>query len=221
MRAPVQADLIQRKLFTVHYHIYAAPAYLARANKPDCRRGSAPISSSFMARRRRQRSRSENWLANQVIRLEPAAAAARSHQQYFRDPAGDGSGNGNWQRCRTMWPPDERASCGSCRDRRSNLRRASRLLRRASPVQARRRLPRLLVGSRRSGKILTRNYRAQRTGIHTPASNRDRACGAGVNTSAGTTSSIRTRMAIAAIHKTFITPPTKSSAINAQQQPTQ
>jgi DNA-binding transcriptional LysR family regulator len=28
MRAPVQADLIQRKLFTVHYHIYAAKTYL-------------------------------------------------------------------------------------------------------------------------------------------------------------------------------------------------
>jgi DNA-binding transcriptional LysR family regulator len=28
MRAPVQADLIQRKLFTVHYHIYASKAYL-------------------------------------------------------------------------------------------------------------------------------------------------------------------------------------------------
>jgi len=28
MRAPVQADLIQRKLFTVHYHMYAAKAYL-------------------------------------------------------------------------------------------------------------------------------------------------------------------------------------------------
>jgi DNA-binding transcriptional LysR family regulator len=28
MRAPVQADLIQRKLFTVHYHVYAAQAYL-------------------------------------------------------------------------------------------------------------------------------------------------------------------------------------------------
>ena len=28
MRAPVQADLIQRKLFTVHYHMYAARAYL-------------------------------------------------------------------------------------------------------------------------------------------------------------------------------------------------
>jgi DNA-binding transcriptional LysR family regulator len=28
MRAPVQADLIQRKLFTVHYHMYAARGYL-------------------------------------------------------------------------------------------------------------------------------------------------------------------------------------------------
>jgi DNA-binding transcriptional LysR family regulator len=29
LRAPVQADLIQRKLFTAHYHIYASKAYLA------------------------------------------------------------------------------------------------------------------------------------------------------------------------------------------------
>ncbi len=29
MRAPVQADLIQRKLFTVHYHMYASKDYLA------------------------------------------------------------------------------------------------------------------------------------------------------------------------------------------------
>jgi DNA-binding transcriptional LysR family regulator len=28
LRAPVQADLIQRKLFTVHYHMYASKAYL-------------------------------------------------------------------------------------------------------------------------------------------------------------------------------------------------
>jgi DNA-binding transcriptional LysR family regulator len=28
MRAPVQADLIQRKLFTAHYHMYAAKSYL-------------------------------------------------------------------------------------------------------------------------------------------------------------------------------------------------
>ena len=34
MRAPVQADLIQRKLFTVHYHLYATPQYLARHGTP-------------------------------------------------------------------------------------------------------------------------------------------------------------------------------------------
>ena len=34
MRAPVQADLIQRKLFTVHYHIYATQAYLDAAGTP-------------------------------------------------------------------------------------------------------------------------------------------------------------------------------------------
>jgi DNA-binding transcriptional LysR family regulator len=34
MRAPVQADLIQRKLFTVHYHIFASPDYIARHGAP-------------------------------------------------------------------------------------------------------------------------------------------------------------------------------------------
>ena len=31
---PMQPDLIQRKLFTVHFHIYAAPAYLAKHGTP-------------------------------------------------------------------------------------------------------------------------------------------------------------------------------------------
>ncbi|HUO88993.1 MAG TPA: LysR family transcriptional regulator [Rhizomicrobium sp.] len=34
MRAPVQADLIQRKLFTVHYHMYATKEYLERYGTP-------------------------------------------------------------------------------------------------------------------------------------------------------------------------------------------
>src|SRR6201985_2853840 len=34
MRAPVQADLIQRKLFTVHYHMYASKEYLAEHPAP-------------------------------------------------------------------------------------------------------------------------------------------------------------------------------------------
>ena len=34
MRAPVQADLIQRKLFTVHYHIYAAKEFVKKQGMP-------------------------------------------------------------------------------------------------------------------------------------------------------------------------------------------
>src|SRR5690606_27430604 len=34
MRQPQQPDLIQRKLFTVHFHLYASPAYINRHGKP-------------------------------------------------------------------------------------------------------------------------------------------------------------------------------------------
>ncbi|AXS42047.1 LysR family transcriptional regulator [Breoghania sp. L-A4] len=34
LRQPVQPDLIQRKLFTVHFHLYASPAYLQRFGSP-------------------------------------------------------------------------------------------------------------------------------------------------------------------------------------------
>lgn len=34
LRAPTQPDLIQRRLFTVHFHAYAAPEYLKRHGKP-------------------------------------------------------------------------------------------------------------------------------------------------------------------------------------------
>ena len=34
LRQPVQADLVQRKLFTVHFHAYASPAYLKRNGHP-------------------------------------------------------------------------------------------------------------------------------------------------------------------------------------------
>jgi len=35
MRQPQQPDLIQRKLFTVHFHVYASPAYISRFGKPN------------------------------------------------------------------------------------------------------------------------------------------------------------------------------------------
>lgn len=34
LRQPLQADIIQRKLFTVHFHIYASPSYIARHGQP-------------------------------------------------------------------------------------------------------------------------------------------------------------------------------------------
>ncbi|MCY0147974.1 LysR family transcriptional regulator [Hoeflea sp. G2-23] len=34
LRQPQQPDLIQRRLFTVHFHIYAAPSYIARHGEP-------------------------------------------------------------------------------------------------------------------------------------------------------------------------------------------
>jgi DNA-binding transcriptional LysR family regulator len=35
MRQPVQADLIQRKLFDVHYHVYGSPDYVTRKQEPN------------------------------------------------------------------------------------------------------------------------------------------------------------------------------------------
>lgn len=35
LRQPTQPDLVQRKLFTVHFHVYASPAYLKRFGQPE------------------------------------------------------------------------------------------------------------------------------------------------------------------------------------------
>ena len=35
LRQPQQPDLIQKRLFTVHFHAYAAPAYISRFGKPE------------------------------------------------------------------------------------------------------------------------------------------------------------------------------------------
>jgi DNA-binding transcriptional LysR family regulator len=71
MRAPVQADLIQRKLFTVHYHIYASPAYLAGAGKPDSFEDLAAHCLITYGETAAPEIREVNWLAGQALRLEP------------------------------------------------------------------------------------------------------------------------------------------------------
>lgn len=35
LRQPQQPDLIQRRLFTVHFHLYSSPAYIAKHGKPE------------------------------------------------------------------------------------------------------------------------------------------------------------------------------------------
>ena len=35
LRAPTQPDLVQRKLFTVHFHVYGSPEYLKRFGQPE------------------------------------------------------------------------------------------------------------------------------------------------------------------------------------------
>ena len=70
MRAPVQADLIQRKLFTVHYHIYASPAYLARAGKPDNFEELSQHRLIVYGETAAPEIRDVNWLVTQAIRLD-------------------------------------------------------------------------------------------------------------------------------------------------------
>ncbi|HEY1613260.1 MAG TPA: LysR substrate-binding domain-containing protein [Rhizomicrobium sp.] len=71
MRAPVQADLIQRKLFTVHYHIYAAPSYLERAGMPESFDDLARHALVVYGETAAPEIREVNWLKDQVIRLNP------------------------------------------------------------------------------------------------------------------------------------------------------
>jgi len=70
MRAPVQADLIQRKLFTVHYHIYASPAYLARAGTPKCFDEIAKHSLIVYGETATPEIRDVNWLTDLTFRAQ-------------------------------------------------------------------------------------------------------------------------------------------------------
>ena len=71
MRAPVQADLIQRKLFTVHYHIYAAPQYLARLGKPDSLDDLLKHTIIVYGETAAPEVRDVNWLQTSTRRLCP------------------------------------------------------------------------------------------------------------------------------------------------------
>ena len=71
MRAPVQADLIQRKLFTVHYHTYASPAYLARAGTPQVFEDLVNHTVIVYGETAAPEIRDVNWLVDATRRLAP------------------------------------------------------------------------------------------------------------------------------------------------------
>ena len=77
MRAPVQADLIQRKLFTVHYHIYATQAYLDAAGTPG--RSEELIDHAVISYGETAPAevRDINWLADQCKRAGRSAGKGR------------------------------------------------------------------------------------------------------------------------------------------------
>jgi DNA-binding transcriptional LysR family regulator len=71
MRAPVQADLIQRKLFTVHYHLYASADYLARVVAPAGIEDLATHSLIAYGETAAPEIRDVNWLIDTARRTAP------------------------------------------------------------------------------------------------------------------------------------------------------
>ncbi|HEX4533492.1 MAG TPA: LysR family transcriptional regulator [Rhizomicrobium sp.] len=75
MRAPVQADLIQRKLFTAHYHLYASPQYLANAGAPKTMEDLADHTIIVYGESAPPEVRDVNWLIDATRRLVPNGCA--------------------------------------------------------------------------------------------------------------------------------------------------
>jgi len=68
MRAPVQADLIQRKLFTVHYHVYATQSYLDAHGTPQQFEDMAEHTIIAYGETAAPEIRDVNWLIEQSRR---------------------------------------------------------------------------------------------------------------------------------------------------------
>lgn len=77
MRAPVQADLIQRKLFTVHYHIYATRAYLDAAGTPQVFEDLVKHTIIGYGETAPPEVREVNWLIDQTRRMPRTDATGR------------------------------------------------------------------------------------------------------------------------------------------------
>jgi len=75
MRAPVQADLIQRKLFTVHYHAYASHDYIARMGAPETFEDLVKHTVIVYGETASPEIRDVNWLLDATRRMTPDGSA--------------------------------------------------------------------------------------------------------------------------------------------------
>jgi DNA-binding transcriptional LysR family regulator len=76
MRAPVQADLIQRKLFTVHYHLCATGDYLARHGTPQSTEELAKHTLIAYGETAAPEIRDVNWLIDTTRRINSGCGRA-------------------------------------------------------------------------------------------------------------------------------------------------
>ena len=76
MRAPVQADLIQRKLFTVHYHLCASADYLARHGTPRTLEDVTKHTLIAYGERVAPEVRDVNWLLDATSRVNGGCGRA-------------------------------------------------------------------------------------------------------------------------------------------------
>ncbi len=77
MRAPVQADLIQRKLFTVHYHICGTQAYFDANGMPQTFEDLADHTIISYGETAPPEVREVNWLVDQTKRLNRSSGKGR------------------------------------------------------------------------------------------------------------------------------------------------
>jgi DNA-binding transcriptional LysR family regulator len=77
MRAPIQADLIQRKLFSVHYHMYAARDYLDRNGTPEKIEDICNHTVVAYGETAPPEIRDINWLLDMVKRLSQPGSKGR------------------------------------------------------------------------------------------------------------------------------------------------
>ena len=117
MRAPVQADLIQRKLFTVHYHIYASKDYLAEHRRAHGAGRHLRPHHRGLWRDRGAGNPRHQLAAGAVPQALPRRLQRQHHphQQHHRHPAGGGSGAGHRRGAGLSSPPSIPIWCGCCR----------------------------------------------------------------------------------------------------------